>query len=163
MFKYYVFVISFLALTLAGCRDIVVNVPPEPPADTVAIAGTWSGPFGTYDERGEQTSNESLIRRRDTIRFSIGETNDLYEAHGVWTIAVYSYIEQGFTSAGYAFSASVVDTGSGLYSMRLHVNQGSAIYEMRVENDRLIVYRPDLGYTHVLTRVRPLIASAKGQ
>lgn len=161
--KYYKLGISFLVLILLGCRDVVVNVPEQPIDPPIAISGTWSGSFGDYDERGERTTNESLVRRKDRIRLSIGETADRYSIHGVWNIAVYSYIEGGFTDADYPFSASLVDVGGGVYSARLYVNQGSAVYEMWLDNDRLIVYRPDAGYTDVLTRVTIPTQSAKYQ
>jgi len=47
----------------------------------------------------------------------------------------------------------MIDTGGGIYSMRLYVNQGSAVYEMWLDGDVLVVHRPDTGYNHRLTRV----------
>ena len=139
-------------LTLLGCRDIVVNVPvSEQVAES--INGLWQGGFGTYDSNGNETDVPEDIRRRDSIRLSIGNTQDNYAIHGVWTISVYSYIEQGFSTASYPFSSSMIDTGGGIYSMRLYVNQGSAVYEMWMDGDVLMVRRPDTGYNHRLTRV----------
>lgn len=149
MMKY---MLPFLCLCLLGCRDIVVNVPEGSP-DMPAISGIWEGGFGTYDSNGDQTTAPEDIRRRDSIRLSIGNTDDNYAVHGVWTISVYSYIEQGFSTASYPFSSSMIDAGSGMYSMRLYVNQGSAVYEMWLDGDVLVVHRPDTGYNHRLTRV----------
>jgi hypothetical protein len=144
--------IFICVLMLLGCRDIIVNVPSDDSPAT-AISGLWGGEFGTYDSNWDETTVPEDIRRRDSIRLSIGNTDDNYAVHGVWTISVYSYIEQGFSTASYPFSSSMIDTGSGIYSMRLYVNQGSAIYEMWNEGDALIVRRPDMGYTHSLSRI----------
>lgn len=139
-------------LTLLGCRDIVVNVPVSEQV-AASINGLWQGGFGTYDSSGNETDVPEDIRRRDSIRLSIGNTRDNYAIHGVWTISVYSYIEQGFSTASYPFSSSMIDVGGGMYSMRLYVNQGSAVYEMWLDGDVLIVRRPDTNYSHELIRV----------
>ena len=144
--------IFICALMLSGCRDIVVNVPANEQV-AASINGLWQGGFGTYDSNGDETTAPEDIRRRDSIRLSIGNTDDNYAVHGVWTISVYSYIEQGFSTASYPFSSSMIDTGGGIYSMRLYVNQGSAVYEMWLDEGVLIVHRPDTGYNHRLTRV----------
>jgi hypothetical protein len=137
---------------LLGCRDIIVNVPVNEQV-AASINGLWEGGFGTYDSKGDQTDVPEDIRRRDNIRLSIGNTEDNYAVHGVWTISVYSYIEQEFSTASYPFSSSMIDTGGGIYSMRLYVNQGSAVYEMWLDGDVLIVRRPDTNYSHELIRV----------
>ena len=144
--------IFICALMLSGCRDIVVNVPVNEQI-AASINGLWQGGFGTYDSNGNETDVPEDIRRRDSIRLSIGNTDDNYAVHGVWTISVYSYIEQGFSTASYPFSSSMIDTGGGIYSMRLYVNQGSAVYEMWLDGDVLIVRRPDTNYSHELIRV----------
>jgi hypothetical protein len=149
MIKY---TIIFLCLCLMGCRDIIVNVP-DGNLDMPSISGIWEGEFGAYDANGQITAVEADTRRRDAIRLAIGSTEDRYSVHGVWEISVYGHIEQGFTSASYPFSSSMIDVGSGMYSMRLYVNQGSAVYEMWLDGDVLIVHRPDTGYNHRLTRV----------
>lgn len=139
-------------LTFLGCRDIVVNVPANEQV-AASINGLWEGSFGTYDSNGNETNVPEDIRRRDSIRLSIGNTQDNYAIHGVWTISVYSYIEQGFSTASYPFSSSMIDVGGGIYSMRLYVNQGSAVYEMWLGENVLIVRRPDTNYQHELIRV----------
>lgn len=152
--NYFTRIIFALLIFLSplGCRDIVVNVPSfEQPG----ISGTWEGDFGAYNASGQETSIEEEIRRRDSIRLSVGITNDRYAVHGIWEISVYSYIEQGFSSARYPFSSSMIDVGNGKYSMRLYINQGSAIYEMWLDGDELVLYRPDTGYYSILTKVQP--------
>jgi len=141
---------------LSGCRDIIVNVPSED-SSTATISGLWEGGFGTYDSSGNQTDVPGDMRRSDSIRLSIGNTEDNYAIHGVWTISVYSYIEQGFSTASYPFSSSMIDVGGGVYSMRLYVNQGSAVYEMWLDQDTLVLSRPDTGYIHRLNRVKQLM------
>ncbi len=145
-----IIICGLVILPVFGCRDIIVNMPQE---ELPSIYGTWEGGFGTYDSNGNETDVPEDMRRRDSIRLSIGNTDDNYAVHGVWTISVYSYIEQGFSTASYPFSSSMIDAGSGMYSMRLYVNQGSAVYEMWLDGDVLVVHRPDTGYNHRLTRV----------
>lgn len=150
--KYYALAISFLLLT-AGCRDIVVSVP-EPVADDVAPAGSWYGAFGAYDESGEVTTNTEAMRRKDTLRISMGPTGSSYSAHGIWTISVYSYILADWSESSYAFSANVLKVGDNAYSMRLYINQGSAIYDMSVlDSGYLKVTRPDRGHVFYLPPV----------